>query len=128
MVIGKEDSSQIRAAEQLEKVATELAEKTKEIPKPSDISALLLSLSSVQSTLDAVYAHLAQWHGQSVQGTHHAGQDERGDPDDPGWIRAEIALREAAQYGADAAEALVRAHSANEVTLWFDEIRNAGDL
>lgn len=119
-------SSQIAAAERLEDAAKQFAEATKEIVRPSDTAALLLSLGTVQSTLDDIYTSLARWHGQVVEGVHHAGEDERGDPGNPGWVRADVALREAAQYGADAAAALVRAHSANDVALWFDEIRDAG--
>jgi hypothetical protein len=122
----QENSSQIQAAEKLETAATELAGELQEILKPSDVSALLLSLGSAQSTLDTVYLRLAQWHGQATAGVHHAG-DERGNPDNPATVRAEIALREAAQYGSDAAAALARAHAANDVMLWFDEIRVSGD-
>jgi hypothetical protein len=124
---GKEDSRQIRAAEQLEKAVAEFADKTRDLSKPSDISGLLVSLGCAQSTLDAAHARLAQWHGQVVQGVHHAGEDACGDPENPARVRAEVALREAAQYGADAAAAPSRAHGANEVMLWFDEIRVAGD-
>lgn len=123
----KQKSSQVLAAEHLEKAARDFAATTAEITKPSDAAALLLSLGAVQGTLNEVYIRLAQWHGQVVHGVHHAGQDERGDPQNPGWVRADIALREAAQYGADATAALDRAHRANDVALWFDEVRLSGD-
>lgn len=119
-------STQLAAAEDLEEAAKRFAAETREIPVPSETSALLLSLAAVQSTLDGVYTELARWHRGVVLGVHHAGEDERGDPENPGWMRADVALREAAQYGAQAADALGRAHSGNEVALWFDEIRDDG--
>lgn len=123
----QEESTQVRAAEALDSAATEFSETTRELPRLSDISALLLSLGSVQPTLDAVYTRHAQRQGQVVREVHHAGEDDRGDPDNPARVRAEIALREVAQYGADTAAAATRTHGANEVMLWFDEIRVAGE-
>lgn len=122
------DSHQIAAARQLEEVAKKFAEATASIPNPSETGDLLLSLGSVQSTLSGVYAALAQWHGEVVEGVHHGGEDHRAHAMNPGWVRADVALREAAKYGEDAAEALARAHAANDVALWYEEIRDAGEV
>lgn len=124
----KHESSQLLAARQLEKAARDFAATmATEITRPSDTTDLLLNLGTIQGTLNEVYTGLALWHGQVVHGVHHAGEDERGDPENPGWVRADIALREAAQYGADATAALDRAHRANDVALWFDDVRLSGD-
>lgn len=123
----KARSSQMQAATKLEDMATELAELTREMPRQSDVSELLLSLSAVQATLNGVYTHLADWHRAAVAHVHHGGEGKRSTSDSPASVRAEIALREAAQYGTDATAALARAHAATEVVLWFDEIRISGD-
>ena len=118
-----ETSSQVRAAQQLEGVVRTFADETREIVKPSDGADLLQSLSSVQSTLSELYTALALWHGNAVHGRHHAGDGEHGDPENPSWRRASLALEEATQYSRDAAAALDRAHIADEVAVWFDEMR-----
>jgi hypothetical protein len=116
-------SNQVRAAERVEEVARELAASTRDIPKPSDSTALLESLKRSQETLDQVYRQLAEWHGAALEGVHHGGEKKEGaDPLNRAWIRAELALQEAAQYGTDAAEALARARGANTVAQWFDEV------
>jgi len=127
IVVNTQKSHQIAAVERLEKAASQFAEAIREIPRPSDTPDLLDSLGAVQTTLEGVYAALATWHGAVVTGVHHGGERERGDPGNPGWVRADIALREAAQYSSDAAAALARAHKANDVALWFDELRDAGE-
>ena len=118
-----ERSRQVRAAEELESAVRTFADGTREIVKPSDGGALLLRLAAVQSTLGEVYAALSRWHAGAVKGRHHAGDDERGDPENPSWLRAGVALEEAAQYSRDAASALDRARTADEVALWFDELQ-----
>jgi len=122
-MVETQKSEQVRAAERLEQAATELTEAIHELRRPSDSNAILASLQVAQDGIDRVYAQLAQWHGKAVQGVHHAGEKiESIDPRNAGWLRAEIALQEAAHYGADAAEALERAQRANESALWFDEV------
>ncbi len=84
---------------------------------------VLLRLSSLQSELGKLYAGMAQRQHNAEQSglrdgdaTHHA-------PTNPGSERASLALQEAAQYSADAAAALMRARSADEVAEWFEEIQ-----
>jgi hypothetical protein len=122
-VASNEKSSQVLITEALEAAARDVANATVEIPRPSDSYTLLAHLASAQEVLTQAYEQLAAWHGKVVQGVHHSGEDAGGDPDNPGWVGAERALREAAGHSAAAADALRRAHSANGVARWFDEIR-----
>jgi hypothetical protein len=116
-------SNQVQGIERLEEAARNLAESTLDIPRPSDSKGILEGLRRSQETLDQIYRQLAEWHGSVVEGVHHSGEKTAGgDPHNPGWIRAELALQEAAQYGADAVAALARAEGANELAVWFDEV------
>ncbi|HAM25541.1 MAG TPA: hypothetical protein DCP11_02255 [Microbacteriaceae bacterium] len=118
-----EKSSQVFITEALAAAAHDVADSTADIPKPSDSYAILASLAGTQESLTRAYEQLAAWHGQVVEGVHHAGEAEGGDPDNPGWVNAERSLRRAADRSAAAAEALRTAHTANGVARWFDEIR-----
>jgi hypothetical protein len=126
IVTNAQKSSQIQAAEDLESAVKLLAAETREIPRPSDTTTLLTILHSVQATLDEVYSGLADWHSHVEHGKHFVVKTEHADLENPGWVRADIALREAEQYGADATAALERARSANEEAIWFDEIEDDG--
>jgi hypothetical protein len=107
------------ATEKLDGAAKALARAVQELPDPSDTTDLLALLSSAQSTMNEVYGRLAEWHLEFIRsrtGNEH-------EPEGPAWIRAEMALQEAAQYARDAAAALDRARVANEVGLWADELK-----
>ena len=108
------------AADEVQRSVSALAVETRQLTHPSDTAALLARLRGVQSTLSEVYSELAAWHERqdatTTTGTH-------GDPEAPIRVRAEVALREAAQYGVDASAALERARSAQQVELWFDELK-----
>ncbi len=117
-------SAQLQAAEELANSVKVLAAETRDIRRPSDTTALLSILRSVQDGLDGIYAGLADWHSHVEHGKHFAGIKEHSDLENPGWVRADIALREAEQYGADATAALERARSANQEAIWFDEIED----
>jgi hypothetical protein len=123
MMLNTQKSDQIEAAERLVRAARELHVVTTDIPHPSDSNAILASLEAAQEAIDRVYMQMADWHGRAVQGVHHAGEKVMSvDPRNTGWIRAEVALQEAARYGADALDALERAQEGNESALWFDEV------
>ncbi|WP_341953428.1 hypothetical protein [Salinibacterium sp. TMP30] len=109
-------------AQRLEEATRELVSSTLHLPRPSDINAVLGSLSTAQGALAQAYEQLAVWHSRAVHGVHHAGEHETDDSENPAWVRAEFALHEAAQYSANAADALGRARSATGVARWFDEI------
>jgi hypothetical protein len=122
-VASTEKSSQVRIAETVQAAARDVAQSAVEISRPSDSYILLGILAAAQDELTQAYDLLATWHGQVVQGVHHSGEGAGGDPENPGWVGAERALREAAGTSATTADALRRAHSANGVARWFDEIR-----
>lgn len=122
-VASTEKSSQVGIAEALRAAARDVAGSTVDVVRPSDSSILIGILTEAQDELTLAYERLAAWHGQVVQGVHHSGEGSGGDPENPGWVGAERALREAADTSAATADALRRAHSANGVARWFDEIR-----
>lgn len=110
-------------AQRLEEATRDLVRSTLQIPRPSDINAVLGSLGTAQGVLAQAYEQLAAWHSQVVPGVHHAGEHETDDSGNPAWVRAELALHEAAHHSTNAAEALKRARSATGVARWFDEIK-----
>ena len=122
-----EESRQVEIAETLSEVARSLVRSTRVVPRPFDSYSLLGSLAVAQEVLAQIYAQLAEWHGQVLQGVHHSGEDERGSLDNPGWARAELELQDAAHHAAAAEASLRRAHSANGVVKWFDEARQVID-
>jgi hypothetical protein len=121
-VTTSEKSSQLLITEALLAAASDVADSVAHIPRPSDSYAILGDLARVQEALTLAFERLADWHGQVVEGVHHAG-DGGDDPDNPGWVDAERSLRRAADSSTAAADALRHAHSANGVARWFDEIR-----
>lgn len=119
-----DELDQVHTSEKLEAAARDLVRLTREVLRPSDSHALLGNLTTAQESLAQVYVQLAEWHSQVVQGVHYAGEEEPGGAGNTGWVRAELALEEAARSGKAAAEALNRAHSANGLARWFDEVRS----
>jgi hypothetical protein len=83
---------------------------------------VLLRLSALQTELGTLYAEMAR-RQHDAERSEPVGEHGGHDPANPGTERASLALREAAQYSADAAAALTRARSADEVAQWFEEIR-----
>jgi hypothetical protein len=122
MTENQQSPLQIEGADRLVEAARNVAQATKALRSPSESGPLLDRLRNAQLALDDAFLNLAVWHGGVVEGVHHHGEDEeRRDPITPAWIRAEIALREAAAYGGNAADALERASAANAVAQWYDE-------
>lgn len=117
----------IEAALQLERDATAVADALRTISRPSDVAGVIGALERAQQVLAEVYGGLASWHREAELGVHHAGEQDPQVPTNRGWVRAEVALEEAAQYSHDTVAALQRARSANATARWFDEIR-ADDL
>jgi hypothetical protein len=116
----------LAAAMRLETDARAVADSTAKIVKPSEVSEVIGTLSRIQQVMSQVYSGLASWHAAVELGVHHAGEREPDGPQNPGWVRAEMALEEASQYSRDAASALERARTANMSARWFDEIRADG--
>lgn len=114
----------VPAAEKLDAVTGDLVRLTRGVLRPSDSHQLLGNLTTAQESLAQVYVQLAEWHSQVVQGVHYAGEEDSGSSGNAGWLRAELALEEAARCGRAAAEALKRAHSANGLARWYDEVRS----
>lgn len=116
----------IAAAARVEADTAALADAIAGISRPSDVTEALSILGRAQEAMARVSAGLASWHGAVEFGVHHSGEHSPDDPQNPGWLRAEVALEEAAQYSRDAAAALERARVANQSARWFDEIRADG--
>jgi hypothetical protein len=113
--------SNVDVAKRLADAAGALADELRHIPRPSDSTVILEQLQTAQQHLAGAYRRLAAWHREVEVGVHHAGGP--GYMENPGWLPAEVALEEAAQYASDSARALDRAREANENAEWFDEIR-----
>lgn len=122
----EETSGPIAAVQGMERGARSVADAITVISKPSDITEVIRTLGRVQELMSQVYAELASWHRTVELGVHHAGEDQPADPQNPVWVRAELALEEASQYSKDAAAALDRARLASMSAHWFDEIRADG--
>lgn len=121
-----EEGRQTEIADELAEVAQALAHSTRTVPRPSDSYALLGALQVAQDSLAQVYAQLATWHGAVVDGTHYNGEDGRGMSGVPaagpdGQVSG--LLKMAAASAAESAALVRRAHSANGVVRWFDDIK-----
>jgi hypothetical protein len=119
-----EVSSQVRSAEELAATVRAFADDIHEIRRPADGERLLLNLGAAQAVLTQIYDDLAQWHWHTnaAERSSVVAGNKIDEPGNPGWRRASLALQEAAQYSRDAAAALDRARTSDEVALWFDEI------
>jgi type II secretory pathway pseudopilin PulG len=118
-----EMTSPLAAAGELEADARAVAAAISSFARPSDSTEVISTLRRAEQVIAQVYSGLASWHGAARVGVHHAGEEEPRDPQNPGWVRAQVALEEASQYASDAAAALERARLANMSARWFDEIR-----
>jgi hypothetical protein len=121
--VAEQVSEQVRAAQRLADAAHDLAVWVRAIPRPSDVEFLLRQLQDTQGNLANALRLLADWHGQVMPGVHHDRGVARSEIENPATRRAELALREAAQYADDATDAISRSLVANELAEWFDEIR-----
>lgn len=121
-----EEGRQAEIAHELVEVAQTLAHSTRAVPRPSDSYELLGALSAAQESLAQVYAQLAAWHGAAVDGTHYNGEDDHSIPGAPAagpHGHATQLLTAAAASATEAAELINKAHSANGVVRWFDEVK-----
>lgn len=118
--VSDEPPTQLQASNVLQQAAADLAGSITGDLQANSIAAVLTSLTRTQERLDEVYAVLATWHGRTAG--HKPASSEFEAAGEYGlWIRAELALREAAQYGAKAASALTRARHASQEAWWFHE-------
>ena len=118
--------SPLTAVEEMERSAGAVEAAISDFTKPSESTQVIETLERTQQVIARTYAGLAKWHAAAEVGVHHAGEQEPVDLQNPGWVRAQVALEEAAQYASDAASALERARMANMTARWFDEIRSDG--
>nr|WP_181716127.1 hypothetical protein [Cryobacterium sp.]QJS06301.1 hypothetical protein [Cryobacterium sp.] len=123
-----EEGRQIEIANELAEVARTLAHSTRTVPRPSDSYELLASLRSAQESLAQVYAQLAAWHGAAIDGTHYTGTDGHslyGVPATAAGASEHVTLllKIAAASATEAAELVSKAHSANAIVRWFDEVK-----
>ena len=117
-----EETQQVEIADQLAEIVKTLAHSTRAVPKPSDSYALIADLAQAQEILAQIYAQLADWHGRVVDGTHYNGEDGRGTASQPAAEQVKGLLELAAHEADQAADQLRKAHSANGVIRWFDDI------
>ncbi|TFC57879.1 MULTISPECIES: hypothetical protein [unclassified Cryobacterium] len=121
-----EEGRQTEIADELAEAAKTLAHSTRTVPRPSDSYELLGSLQAAQESLAQVYAQLAGWHGAAVDGTHYNGEDDHGTPGLPAVGadgQATGLLNLAAASAATTADLVAKAHAANAVVRWFDEVK-----
>jgi len=118
--VSNEQPTQMQAANVLQQAAADLAGSITGDLQANSIAAVLMSLTRTQERLNEVYAALATWHGRTAG--HKPASSEFETAGEYGlWIRAELALREAAQYGANVASALTRARHASQEAQRFHE-------
>lgn len=117
---GNHQPTQMRAAAILQQAAGDLAESLSGHAQADNIAAVLTSLTRTQESLDEVYVALAAWHERTA-GHRPASSEFDAGGEFGFWMRAELALREAAQYGANVASALTRARHASQEAQWFRE-------
>lgn len=67
-----------------------------------------------------MFKHLASWHARTQDGIQYDGEDGRGAGQVAGVIRAELALRDAADLANKADDALMLALAANGVIRLYD--------
>lgn len=120
-----EEKQQVEIADQLAETVKSLAHSTRAIPRPSDSYALLADLAQAQEILAQVYARLADWHSRVLDGTHYNGEDGRSTTGEPAAEQVKGLLELAAHEADQAADQLRKAHSANGVIRWFDEVPEA---
>lgn len=113
-----EEHRQTEVAAELEEAARTLAHSTLTVPRPSDSYTLLGELHAATDHLAQVCQQLAAWHAHAEDGTHHDGEDARGDG--TGAQAAAGQLRQAASALSDATQAIMAAHAANGVVRWYD--------
>lgn len=120
--------SAVPAAAAVEASARRLAQHLTKTPAVGDAQKILDHLRSAQDDLDKVYAWLNA--SPSIGTQHPAGPDGVEYPDiaAPSRVAAELALEEAAQYGANAVQALERARAAFDMVQWVDEVEEEDRL
>ena len=116
-----DESTLLQSANMLDEAAHDLACGTRAINRPYDSYVLLGRLTAAQRLLAQVFEQLADWHSRVVDGAHYNGEDGFAVGLAPGVIRAELALRDAADLAGQVEDSLMLAHSANGVVRWFDE-------
>ncbi|MDY7543031.1 MULTISPECIES: hypothetical protein [unclassified Cryobacterium] len=114
------ESAQLISAEQLRRAARELAHSTRTVEHAGDSYELLGRLMNAQCLLGQVFEQLATWHAHTQDGIQYDGEDGRGAGQVAGVIRAELALRDAADLADKADDALMLALTANGVIRWHD--------
>ena len=126
-----EEGRQVEIANDLVELTQSLVHSTRAVPRPSDSYDLLGDLRAAQEALAQVYTQLAAWHGAAVAGTHYNGEDGRGMAGVPaagpeGQVSGLLTM--AAASATEAAALVSRAHSANGVVRWFDEVKNEEEV
>ena len=116
------DSELISRANELADIARILAHAARAIERPYDSYLLLGCLTATQRSLGQVYDQLATWHSNVVDGVEYNGEDGCAAGCAPGVARAELGLRDAAQFAGIVEDAHMQAHNANSVVRWFDNV------
>ena len=115
------ESPHLIVADRLQQAARDLAHITRTLQYPSDSYELLGQLVATQRVLGQIFTQLADWHASAQDGIHFNGEDGRGAGQAAGVIRAELALREAAELADKTDDAVMLALTANGVIRWFDD-------
>jgi hypothetical protein len=117
-------SSHAPAAAAVEASTHHLVRRLSGAPDVDDALQILDHLRAAQENLDRVYAWLST--APESDALHRAGsiQGARRDIAAPSRIAAELALDEAAQYGANIVQALAKARAAFDMFQWVDEVED----
>lgn len=121
-------STKMNAADALLRAARSMADPISGDLESLDTLEVLVSLTETQQALDEIYAALAAWHGRAA-GRRPPLSAFQTHGEYAAWTHAELALREAVQYGASVAAALVRArHASDEAQAIRNEIENDDNM
>lgn len=117
-------SSHVPAAAAVEASTHHLVRHLSGAPDAGDAQKILDHLRTAQEDLNRVYAWLST--APESDAVQRAGsiQADRRDIAAPSRIAAELALDEAAQYGADIVAALAKARAAFDMFQWVDEVED----
>ena len=108
-----------RASQRMAEAARQLAHDTRNLETPSESYAILGDLVDTQRSIEQVLSQLAEWHRGTTADRHYSsGHGESA----LGITTAVTELDLAAQQADGLQETLSRAHGANSVVRWFDEV------
>jgi len=123
-----EEGRQVELAASIEAASRTLAHSTRRVPRPFDSNRLLAELSQTQDHLAQVLDQLSAWHSRVSDGVHYDGEDENAIEGICAPPFAAGSLNRAAENARISADYIRKAHAANNVVRWFDDVPEADQV